>query len=157
MLLVICLQIIDVNNQIVSEIEKFLLQIDTINEVESEILNLGYALKDEEKNEIVGYITYEKYSEYGLIRYFIFQKILPIHYIFEMFEKLKEKAALNKIESFIAIAKSKEVVELFQKLEFYDISNSNFLVNGQNLLGTDLEDAVVLKYDLNNLIRIQID
>lgn len=153
----ICLQIIDVNNQIVGDVEKFLLQIDKINEIDKDILNLGYALKDEEKEEIVGYITYEKYSEYGLIRYFIFQKILPIHYIFEMFEKLITKAKLNKIEGFIAIAKSKEVVELFQKLEFYDISNSNFLINGQNLLGTELEDAVVLKYDLNSYLGIQID
>lgn len=151
------LQIIDVNKNNLKDVEKFLLQIETITELEKEILELGYILKNEEKNEIVGFITYEKYSEYGLIRYFIFQKIIPSYYIFEMFNKLKEKAINNNIESFIAIAKNKEVVELFQKLEFYDISNSNFLVNGQNLIGTNLEDAVVFKHDLNNSCQKQTE
>ena len=149
------LQIINVDNKNIKDVEKFLLQTDTIVEIEKDILELGYILKNDEKDEIVGFITYEKYSEYGLIRYFIFQKTIASYYIFEMFEKLKEKAVNNNIESFIAIAKNKEVVELFQKLDFYDISNSNFLINGQKIIGTDLEDAVIFKHDLNNLEQKQ--
>lgn len=142
------MQIIDAFGDYAKHIETFLSSIESIKEIDVDILSLGCCIEDETSKEVVGYVTYEKYCEYGLIRYFIFKKAIPIHYVIEMFEKLKENAKNNQIESLIAIAKSKEVVELFQKLEFYDISNTNLIINGQNLLGTELEDAVILKHDL---------
>ena len=40
------------------------------------------------------------------------------------------------------------MISLFQSLAFYQIDQDNFLINGQNIKGTELEDAQILKFDI---------
>ncbi len=150
--MVIILQVIDINNELIDKIRSFLTSINSLSEIDEELIPNGVAIMD--TNEVKGYITYEKFCEYGLIRYFIFQKVLPFNLIKDMFLLLSQKAIANEIESLISIGKSKEVIELFNELAFYQIDSSNFLINGQNLKGTELEDALILRYDLNKDITI---
>ncbi len=143
--MVIILQIVNINNELIDKIKTFLENINSILEIDEDLIPDGVAIID--NDEVKGYITYEKFCEYGLIRYFIFQRTLPENLITDMFLELVNKAALNEIESFISIGKSDEVIALFNKLNFYQIDINNFFINGQNLTGTELEKALILKYD----------
>ena len=127
--MVMILQVININEDLKKDIIQFLLNINSVTEIDEEILTNGVAILDE--NLVKGYITYEKFCEYGLIRYFIFQKNLSPTLINDMFLALINKAKADEIESFVSIGKK-----------------DNFLINGQNIKGTELEDAQILKFDI---------
>ena len=146
--MVIILQVININEELKKEIINFLSNISSVTEIDEDIISSGVALLDD--NQIKGYITYEKFCEYGLIRYFIFQKNLPSSSIIDMFSSLVSRAKTDEIESFISIGKTQEVIDLFNELAFYQIEQDNFLINGQNLKGTELEEAKVLKIYYEN-------
>lgn len=144
--MVIILQVININEELKKEIINFLSNISSVTEIDEDIISSGVALLDD--NQVKGYITYEKFCEYGLIRYFIFQKNLPSSFITDMFSSLVLRAKNDEIESFISIGKTQEVIDLFNELAFYQIEQDNFLINGQKLRGTELEEAKVLKFDI---------
>ena len=144
--MVMILQVINIKKKKKKDIIQFLLNINSVTEIDEEILTNGVAILDE--NLVKGYITYEKFCEYGLIRYFIFQKNLSPTLINDMFLALINKAKADEIESFVSIGKTEEVISLFQSLAFYQIDQDNFLINGQNIKGTELEDAQILKFDI---------
>lgn len=129
-----------------STIEKFLTSIETIDTVDESLIKNGVALKKED--EVIGFITYEEYSEYGLIRYFIFQKQVAFEKILEMFDTLCKVAKIRELNGLISIGKNQEVIALFESLGFNIINNKNFLVGGKTVEGTDLEKATILLYDL---------
>ena len=131
--MVIILQVININEELKKEIINFLSNISSVTEIDEDIISSGVALLDD--NQVKGYITYEKFCEYGLIRYFIFQKNLPSSFITDMFSSLVLRAKNDEID-------------LFNELAFYQIEQDNFLINGQNLRGTELEEAKVLKFDI---------
>ena len=97
---------------------------------------------------ICGYITYEKFSEYGLIRYFIYQKNIDFEYIKQMYLELIKKSIDDEIESFISIGNNNDVVNIFKLLNFHEIEFSNFIVNDRLLYGTEFENAIIMKNDL---------
>ena len=139
----------DINQTNIDIVKSFLINIESINEIDLNILENGVSIVNDE-NKICGYITYERFYEYGLIRYFIFHKNLEYELINNLFLELVKKASNNEIESLIAIGDSKEVVNLFYRLNFYEIDFDNFVVNDHLLYGTDFENATILKYNINN-------
>lgn len=126
--------------------EAFLKNIDSIDELDINIIENGICIIN--NDEVVGYITFEEYCEYGLIRYFIFQKKLDIEKVFLMFSELTKVATAKEIDSFIAIGKTDEVIKLFKNLGFYKIDCNNLVINGKTIVGTELEYATILKYDI---------
>lgn len=124
--MVIILQVININEELKKEIINFLSNISSVTEIDEDIISSGVALLDD--NQVKGYITYEKFCEYGLIRYFIFQKNLPSSFITDMFSSLVLRAKNDEIESFISIGKTQEVIDLFNELAFYQIEQDNFLI-----------------------------
>ena len=105
--MVIILQVININEELKKEIINFLSNISSVTEIDEDIISSGVALLDD--NQVKGYITYEKFCEYGLIRYFIFQKNLPSSFITDMFSSLVLRAKNDEIESFISIGKTQEL------------------------------------------------
>lgn len=134
------------NELLQQKVKDFLRQIDSVMEIDEELIENGVVILTD---DVVGYITYEIYSEYGLIRYFIFQKQIDSSYVYQMFQTLVDVAKQNGIQSFISIGKNKEVIELFEDLGFYPLEHADFLINGQKIIGTELEYATILKYDMS--------
>lgn len=134
------------NELLQQKAKDFLRQIDSVMEIDEELIENGVVILTD---DVVGYITYEIYSEYGLIRYFIFQKQIDSSYVYQMFQTLVDVAKQNGIQSFISIGKNKEVIELFEDLGFYPLEHTDFLINGQKIIGTELEYATILKYDMS--------
>jgi|GEM_PF-902653 hypothetical protein len=143
----LCILPVNNNFELKQRVEKFLSDIDSIDSLDIDLLDNGACITNNE--EIIGYITFESYSEYGLIRYFIFQKRVDIEKIFAMFHQLVDIASSKQITSLISIGKNDEVIRLFEMLGFYKIDPNNLIVNGRTIRGTDLETASILKYDVN--------
>ena len=113
--MVIILYINDINEDNKDIISSFLNNIESISNIDYDILTNGIAIVNDEK-QICGYITYEKFSEYGLIRYFIYQKNVDFEYIKQMYLELIKKASDDEIESFISIGNNNDVVNIFKLL-----------------------------------------
>lgn len=101
--------VVEQDSNIANKIMTFLKSIYTIASVEENLITNGVALKQEE--DIVGFITYEEYSEYGLIRYFIFQKQIALGKVIEMFDSLCDVARLRELAGLISIGKNQEVID----------------------------------------------
>ena len=129
--------VVEQDSNIANKIMTFLKSIDTIASVEENLIT-----------NIVGFITYEEYSEYGLIRYFIFQKQIALGKVIEMFDSLCDVARLRELAGLISIGKNQEVIDLFESLGFNKIDKENFLVGGKTVYGTDLENATILLHKL---------
>ena len=138
--------VVEQDSNIANKIMTFLKSIDTIASVEENLITNGVALQQEE--DIVGFITYEEYAEYGLIRYFIFQKQIALGKVIEMFDSLCDVARLGELAGLISIGKNQEVIDLFESLGFNKIDKENFLVGGKTVYGTDLENATILLHKL---------
>ena len=65
-----------------------------------------------------------------------------------MFAELVNKASKNKVKSLISIGNTNEVVELFMKLNFYELDFDNFIINDKRLYGTEFEKSTILKYEI---------
>ena len=128
--------VVEQDSNIANKIMTFLKSIDTIASVEENLITNGVALKHEE------------YSEYGLIRYFIFQKQIALGKVIEMFDSLCDVARLRELAGLISIGKNQEVIDLFESLGFNKIDKENFLVGGKTVYGTDLENATILLHKL---------
>ena len=129
-------------------IAKFLNNIESISDIDYDILNNGVAIINDEK-QICGYITYEKFQEYGLIRYFIYQKNIDFEYVRKMYFELTKKATDNEIKSLISIGNNDDVVYIFKQLNFNEIDFSDFIVNDRLLYGSEFENAIIMKNDFS--------
>lgn len=121
---------------------EFLKTVPSIETVDDNILkNACLAIEDD---KIVGCISYEEFSEKGLIRYFVFKKVLDMSYLSELINKLKTKAKENDIKEFVCIAESEQIKELFKDLEFNEIINKNIFIEEENVINTSFKASSFL-------------
>ena len=100
---------------------EFLKSVPSIESVDDKILKNACIAVEEEK--IVGCISYEEFGAKGLIRYFVFKKVLDMSYLDSLINKLKENAIKNDIIEFVCVAESDQIKDLFRNLEFKEIVN----------------------------------
>lgn len=119
--------------------EDFLKSIPSIENIDEEILNNAVLALDDDK--IVGCISFEKFSEKGLIRYFVFKKVLSTDYLEQLLSRLEEKAKKNGIEMLVCIAECSQIEELFQSLSFQKLENKKIFLNEEKIENTSFHRA----------------
>ena len=125
----------------------FLKSVPSIESVDDKILkNASIAL---EEDRIVEYISYEEFSDKGLIRYFVFKKILDMSYLDDLLDKLKENAINNNIKEFVCVAESEQIKELFKNLEFNEINDKQIYIEEENVMDTNFKMSSFLNMYLN--------
>ena len=125
----------------------FLKSVPSIESVDDKILkNACIAL---EEDRIVGCISYEEFSDKGLIRYFVFKKILDMSYLDDLLHKLKENAINNNIKEFVCVAESEQIKELFKNLEFNEINDKQIYIEEENVMDTNFKMSSFLNMYLN--------
>ena len=86
---------------------------------ESIIKNCLVLLND--NNDIVGTISYEKFNNYALVRYFVFKRNIQYKDLLLLYNALEKELNNKKIKTSIAIINTNEVKEVFQYLGFIEI------------------------------------
>ena len=125
----------------------FLRSVPSIEVVDDKILrNACIAVEDD---KIVGCISYEEFGSKGLIRYFVFKKVLDMSYLDSLINKLKENAKNNNINEFVCVAESEQIKELFKNLEFNEINNKQIYIEEENVLETNFKSSTFLNMYLN--------
>lgn len=123
-----------INDNNIDKIKSFINRVPTINQIDEDILKNAIILMD--MNEIKGIISYEKYIDRGLIRYFIFQKDVPFEELKQMVEYMSECAKNNNIKSLLSVVEQKELIIFFNDLGFLPFSIDNIYIDEVSLGNT---------------------
>ena len=113
----------------------FIKRIPSIKEIEDDILENMFIIRNE--TNILGIISYEKYIDKGLIRYFIFQKDVEFNNLELLFEEMRKKAIEDDIKLLITVIDDTELVAFFEKLRFKKID-----INTLYLYETPVVDTI---------------
>ena len=131
-----------VNSATINSAVEFLTSVPSIEKLDEDILCNACIAYDEDK--IVGCISYEEFSDKGLIRYFVFKKVLSLEFLEQLLNALEVSAKEKGINSLVCIAECSQIEELFRSLDFKDIKQKNIFVNEENVLNTNFKSAIFL-------------
>ena len=134
---------VDANNK--EEVLNFLKNISLVHDINEEVVMNGEYVLD---GEIVGLLSFEEFNHFGLIRYFIFRKEVKEKIIYELFNKIVQKASKKGIKSLLSLVVKKDAVAVFKGLGFYEINKEDVYIEETVLHQTKFKDAFVLKYDI---------
>lgn len=141
------MEIVNVNVDNLNEVVDFLKKVQTINKIDIAIVKNGSIILN--KGEIDGVLSYEKFSQYGLIRYFVFKKNTENDFIYKLFNHILEKVKNEKIETLLTLIVKEEVMNLFYNLGFVDIDKKYFFIEEDNILDTNFKDTYLLMLKIN--------
>ena len=85
--------------------------------IENHILDNCHVLYND-NDDIVGTISYEKYDNLAIIRYFVFKRNIEYNDLVELYNSLEKELSELKIENVLAIINSEDVKEVFSYLGF---------------------------------------
>lgn len=102
-----------------------------------------------EKYDICGTISYEKYDNYALIRYFVFKRNIEYNDLLLLYQELENVLYENNISDSIAIINSLEVKEVFEYLGFTKIDNNKVYFEETIFTKTNYKDNDVYIKKIN--------
>lgn len=116
--------------------------------IEDHIINNCLVLLND-KNDIVGTISYEKFNYYALIRYFVFKRNIEYQDLLLLYEKLEEELKNNNMKESIAIINSEDVKEVFTFLGFKKIDKQKVFFDETIFTKTNYKDNEVYVKKIN--------
>ncbi len=123
-------------------VTNFLKSVPSIENIDVNILNNAVvALED---NKVVGCISFEVYDNKGLIRYFVFKKMLGDKILSELIEKLKENGCKYNLDMFVCIAENIQIEELFSSLGFKKVDSNLIFINEEHIKKTNFKNSSFL-------------
>lgn len=99
-------------------------------------------------DDIDGIISYEKFANVGLIRYFIFRRNIKDEDAFSLIENISKKAKEEDINLFLSITKNETIKNILLVLGFYSLNNNDVYLGEVNINKTEFKDAIILKKDI---------
>ncbi len=136
-----------INSAIFPTAMEFLKTVPSIENVDEKILNNACIAYENDK--IVGCISFEEFSEKGLIRYFVFKKVLSIEYLEELLNALEQQAKKENILMLVCIAESAQIEELFTSLGFQPVEKKMIFINEENVENSNFKKALFLYKQLD--------
>ena len=109
------MEVINVNADKYTDVEKFLKTIPGIKLDVEVIMNASLLMKDD---EIVGIISFECFGRTGLIRYFIFKQLIDEKTLQLLFNNLISTASSKGITKIIAFVANTDTIPIFEFLGF---------------------------------------
>ncbi|XMB67570.1 hypothetical protein RI065_03335 [Mycoplasmatota bacterium zrk1] len=121
---------------------EFLEQIPTVESIDDDVVENASVLFEDDK--VLGILSYEKFTNYGLIRYFIFKSVISNEHIFELLNDVIESARSNDIDSLFSVINKKEIENFFGELGFDKVDKSKFVIDEENFLDSQYKDANIM-------------
>lgn len=116
--------------------------------LESKIVDNCQVLLND-KNDIVGTISFEKFNNYALIRYFVFKRNVDVNDLKLLYNNLeKDLKKMNIIKTF-AIINSEEVKRVFEWLDFLKIDKEKVFFDETIFSKTSYKDNDVYIKKIN--------
>lgn len=139
------MQILSVDKDNLDKVYSFLKSLNIIKDLNEEVvLNGEYVFLD----EIIGFLSFEKFNKIGLIRYFVFKKVVDQELIKDLFNKICIKAKAKNIDTLITLVVKEEAINVFKDLGFNITNKEDVFIDEINIENTRFKDALVLKYNL---------
>lgn len=139
------MEIISVDQDNKEKVLNFLREISLIHEINEDVIMNGEFVYDE---DIIGLLSFEEFNKLGLIRYFIFRKVVGEEIILELFKKIIAKAKTRGINSLVTLVVKKDAIDIFKSLGFYEIDKDDVFIEETAIKNTKFKNAYVLKYDI---------
>ena len=107
--------------------------------IESKIVENCHVLLNE-KNDIVGTISFEKFNNYAIIRYFVFKRNIDYNDLKILYNDLENELRNLNIIQAIAIINSEEVKDVFELLDFKKIDKEKVFFDETIFTKTSYKD-----------------
>ena len=130
--------------------KRFLLSVPSIKEIDEDILLKATLVTDED--DIVGAISYETYNDMGLIRYFVFKKILDDSLIDDLFSNMEFNAREDGIKEIFCIVNDKTIENLFSSLGFRQVEKENLYIDEEPFLMHEYKNSNVMIKNILNVM-----
>jgi len=138
------MDIISVDKNNLKQIKDFLLSLSIIKDINDDVVLNGEYVFEE---EVIGFLSFEEFNNVGLIRYFVFKKLVEQDVIKLLFEKICAKARRN-IETLITLVIKDEAISVFKELGFITANKADVYIDEICINETRFRDAIVLRYNL---------
>ena len=125
---------------------EFLDSLSIIKDINKEVVLNGEYVEDEE--EVIGFLSFEEFSKIGLIRYFVFKKIVSEEIIKKLFSNICDKAKEKELNALITMVVKEDAVSVFKELGFEIADKDEVFIEEINIKETRFRDAIILKYPL---------
>ncbi len=135
-------QVAYVSDDNIDRVVDFLRQINVVKSIDLDVIRNGVLVT--EVDEIIGMISYEKFTTYGLIRYFIFKKQIEEKFVEELVEKLESKALEDDVLTLFSIISNGNVRNIFIGLGFVDVDKTRFFIDEMPVSSGKYKDALIL-------------
>lgn len=138
------MEIKKVNDENINEVVSFLESLLVIKDINVSVVFNGSFVVDED--EIIGFLSFEEFNDIGLIRYFVFKKIVPKKVIEELFQRVCENAKEKSINVLITMVVKDDAIKVFKDLGFEIADKNDVYIDEINIKETKFKDAIILKY-----------
>lgn len=140
------MKVITIDEYDYEKVEKFLKTIDGIKIDLNVIKNASVLVDDNE--EIVGLISFEVFGSNGLIRYFVFKKIIDEESLETLFLNLVKKAKEKKIKRLFSFVHNASTNPIFEFLGFGPINKNLVFIEEKPFTSLYHKDALVYCYEI---------
>lgn len=131
-----------INEKSFEKAKNFLLSVPSIKEIEDEVLKKATLVFD--NDNIVGGISYEVFSQTGLVRYFVFKKVLSEDLIKELFYEMERSAKEEGIEQIFCVVNNENIENLFVSLGFYFVDKDYTFIDEQIFTSLEFGESNVM-------------
>ena len=140
------MEIVKVNKENEKRLLELIENLTLIKDVDIDIVRNASFVLDE--NEIIGVLSFEAFSNIGLIRYFIFKRAVEEKVVFDLLDSVIETAKESGIVFLTTIVTKENIAYLFKELGFSEFDSSNVYIDETNLLETKYKGSYVLNYKI---------
>lgn len=137
------MEIRSVNDDNLDSVISFLEKLLVIKDINKTVVLNGELVFED---EVIGFLSFEEFNRIGLVRYFVFKKIVPKSVITELFLKVANKAKEKGIDVLITMVVKDEAIHIFKDLGFELVDINDVYIDEVNIKDTKFKDAIVLKY-----------
>lgn len=127
-----------INDELMNMVINLLKNVNGLT-IENEILNNCHILLND-KEDIEGIISYEKYDKIAIIRYFVFKKNVSFDDLLLLYQSLENELIDINIDNSLAIINSNEVKEVFEYLGFKKIDKNKVFFDETQFIKTNYKD-----------------
>lgn len=127
-----------INDELMNMVINLLKNVNGLT-IENEILNNCHILLND-KEDIEGTISYEKYDKIAIIRYFVFKRNVSFDDLLLLYQSLENELIDINIDNSLAIINSNEVKEVFEYLGFNKIDKNKVFFDETQFIKTNYKD-----------------